>query len=671
MTSNFRRWAALVIVCFGQLMIMVDTTIVNVALPYMQRDLGFSPANLTWVVNAYLIAYGSFLLVAGRLGDLIGRRKVFLAGVFLFTVASIGCGFAQGADHLIVGRFLQGLGGSLSAGVIIAIIVTEFQKPVERAQAMSVFTLVIAGGGSLGLLAGGFLTQWVSWHWIFFINVPIGILTLVLGVWLIDENEGLGLSHGVDIPGAVLITAALMLGVYGIVTAADYGWTSAHTLGFGGASIALTAAFVLLESRLRNPLVPLRVFAIRSLTGATAARALLFSGLFTNFFVGALYLQQVHGYTAFETGLAFLPTTLMIGVMSAGLAARLMARIGPRNLLIAGLAIIVTALVILSTVGAETGYAPSLLSAYVLLGAGGGMSFLPLLTISMSEVPLADAGLGSGFSNVVMQVGGALGLASITSISTSSAEGTGTFQLAYVLAAIAVAAALAVTVAVLRSAPAVQPAHESVHLEEAAWAQGGNLRANGPGQPPPLGGVGGGQHRWRRCAPPQCPRCRPPVAGRGQEFHRGRGRSPASGRRCCRRCPSVPLLRLDASRRDDHLRAPRLHLGVHGEEPEGPVLPQLWSSRLAQDDGCDAAARVAGPALVCGRPVDRPGQFRQSPEARDTGRTRGRHRRSGRGRPRTQPFRAARLIRVRGNDRRRVRLLRAASRTRLTGRGSR
>ena len=466
MTSNFRRWAALVIVCFGQLMIMVDTTIVNVALPYMQRDLGFSPANLTWVVNAYLIAYGSFLLVAGRLGDLIGRRKVFLAGVFLFTVASIGSGFAQGADHLIVGRFLQGLGGSLSAGVIIAIIVTEFQKPVERAQAMSVFTLVIAGGGSLGLLAGGFLTQWVSWHWIFFINVPIGILTLVLGVWLIDENEGLGLSHGVDIPGAVLITAALMLGVYGIVTAADYGWTSAHTLGFGGASIALTAAFVLLESRLRNPLVPLRVFAIRSLTGATAARALLFSGLFTNFFVGALYLQQVHGYTAFETGLAFLPTTLMIGVMSAGLAARLMARIGPRNLLIAGLAIIVTALVILSTVGAGTGYAPSLLAAYVLLGAGGGMSFLPLLTISMSEVPLADAGLGSGFSNVVMQVGGALGLASITSISTSAAQGNGAFQLAYVLAAICVTASLMVVLAVLR-APATQAVvREHVRVEE-------------------------------------------------------------------------------------------------------------------------------------------------------------------------------------------------------------
>ena len=468
MNSNLRRWLALVVVCFGQLMIVLDSTIVNVALPYMQRDLGFTQAGLTWVVNGYLIAYGSFLLVAGRLGDLVGRRKVFLAGVFLFTVASVGSGFADGADHLLVGRFLQGLGGSLSAGVIIAIIVTEFRQPAERAQAMSVFTLVIAGGGSLGLLAGGFLTQWVSWHWIFFINLPIGIATMALGAWLIDENEGIGLGQGVDIAGAILITSALMLGVYTIVTAADYGWTSVHTLGLGGAALALVAAFVLLESRLANPLVPLRVLAIRTLTGATAARALLFTGLFTNFFVGALYLQHIHGYTAFETGLAFLPTTLMIGVMSAGLAARLMARIGARNMLLAGLTIIISALVILSEVGPQTSYAPAFLIAYVLLGAGGGMSFLPLLTISMSEVPLADAGLGSGFSNVVMQVGGALGLASISSVSTSYAQGSAGFQLAYVLAAICVIASLMVVLAVLR-APAVQVvSREQVRIEEAA-----------------------------------------------------------------------------------------------------------------------------------------------------------------------------------------------------------
>jgi EmrB/QacA subfamily drug resistance transporter len=454
MSSNLRRWAALVVVCLGQLMVMVDGTIVNVALPYMERDLGFSPSNLTWVVNAYLIAYGSFLLVAGRLGDLIGRRKVFLAGVFLFTVASIGSGFAHGADNLIVGRFLQGLGGSLATGVIIAIIVTEFQKPAERAQAMSVFTLVIAAGGSLGLLAGGFLVQMTSWHWIFFINLPIGVVTMALGAWLLVENDGLGLRGGIDVGGAVLVTAALMLAVYGIVTAAAYGWTSEHTLTVEGLAAVLLALFVAVESRLSNPLIPLRVFTIRSLVGATAARGLLFGGMFTNFFVGSLYLQHIHGFSALQTGVAFLPTTLMVGVMSAGVAARIMARIGPRNMLVIGLSTIISALAMLSLAGPGTGYAPQLLTAYALLGAGGGMSFLPLLVIAMSEVPVRDAGLGSGFSNVVMQVGGAFGLASITSISSATARGSEAFQLAYVLAAVAVGASLAVVLAVLRGAQA-------------------------------------------------------------------------------------------------------------------------------------------------------------------------------------------------------------------------
>jgi EmrB/QacA subfamily drug resistance transporter len=464
MNSNLRRWIALVVVCLGQLMIMVDTTIVNVALPYIQRDLNFSQASLTWVVNAYLIAYGSFLLVAGRFGDLIGRRKVFLAGVFLFTVASVGTGFAQGAGQLVTGRFLQGLGGSLTAGVIIAIIITEFQKPAERAQAMSVFTLVIAGGGSLGLLAGGFLIQWLNWHWIFFINLPIGVITLVLGAWLIEENEGLGLTRGVDVLGSVLVTAALMLGVYGIVTASDSGWSSAHTIGFGGAAIALLAAFLVLEWRLSNPIMPLRVLTSRSLTGASVARAFLFAGMFTNFFIGALYLQHIHGFSAFTTGLAFLPTTLVIGVLSAGVSRRLMARFGPRNLLVAGMTIIVAGLAVLSQAGPDASYFPTLFIAYLLLGSGAGTSFLPLLTISMSEVAPADAGLASGFSNVTMQVGGALGLAALGTISTDHAKAlfaqgypmpvalTGGYQLGFVLAAVSVAAGLAVVLTVLRGA---------------------------------------------------------------------------------------------------------------------------------------------------------------------------------------------------------------------------
>jgi len=291
----------------------------------------------------------------------------------------------------------------------------------------------------------------MTWHWVFFINVPIGVLTIVFGWWLIRENDGIGFRQGVDLGGAALITAALMLGVYGIVTAADNGWTSAHTIGFEASALALLAAFVGLEWRLHNPLMPLRVLAIRTLVGASAARALLFAGLSTNFFFGALYLQHVHGYDAFQTGLAFLPVTLSLAVMSSGVSARLMARLGPRNLLMGGLATIVVAMSILSYVSADASYAPQLLVAFILLGIGGGSSFLPLLTISMSEVPIADAGLGSGFSNVTMQVGGAIGLASVTTIATSHAHGIASFQLAYVLAAAIVAAALIVVVLGLRA----------------------------------------------------------------------------------------------------------------------------------------------------------------------------------------------------------------------------
>ena len=463
MNSNLRRWVALVVVCFGQLMIMLDSTIVNVALPAIQRDLSFTQANLTWVVNAYLIAYGSFLLVAGRLGDLVGRKKVFLAGVVVFTLASGAAGLSHGVVELVIARFVQGVGASMSAGVIIAIIITGFPKPGERAQAMSVFTFVIAGGGSLGLLAGGMLTQWINWHWIFFINLPIGVATLIFGIWLIEENQGLGLGRGIDLGGAGLITAALMLLVYAMVTATDNGWTSARTLGFGGGAVALIAGFLVLESRLANPIMPLRILRIRSLTGATIARALLFAGMFTNFFVGALFLQHVKGFTPIGTGLAFLPTTLVLGVLSAGIAARLMGRLGPRRLLMFGMPTIIAALVLLSTANAGSGYLPWIFTSYVLLGIGGGTSFLPLLSISMSEVPAADAGLASGFSNVVMQIGAAIGLAAFGAISTDHAKSlasqgervlqalTGGYQLAFVLAAISVSAGLVVVLAVLRS----------------------------------------------------------------------------------------------------------------------------------------------------------------------------------------------------------------------------
>jgi EmrB/QacA subfamily drug resistance transporter len=458
-----RRWLALVVICFGQLMIVLDSTIVNVALPAIQRDLHFSQANLTWVVNGYLIAYGSLLLLAGRAGDLIGRKRVFLAGVAVFTVASGLDGLAFDSTTLIAARLLQGLGGAMSAGVILALIVTGFPKPDERAQAMSIFMFVIAGGGSLGLLAGGTLTQLINWHWIFFINLPIGVGTMLLGWWLIDEHEGLGLSRGVDVVGSILVSAATMVGVYAIVTAAEMGWTSAHTLGFGAAAVILLATFFVVEARIENPILPLRILRLRSLTGASAARGLVATGMFTTFFLGALYLQHVKGYSAFNTGLAFLPSTLTLGVLSLGISARLMRSFGPRALLIPGLATITLALLMMAAADQNTAYFPGIFGAYLLFGIGAGMTFMPLTTIMMSDIPATDAGVASGVGNVTMQVGGAFGLAALGTISTDHsralvAQGeslagalTAGYQLGFGIAAACVATGLIIVLVVLRA----------------------------------------------------------------------------------------------------------------------------------------------------------------------------------------------------------------------------
>jgi len=467
-----QRWLALVVICFGQLMIVLDSTIVNVALPAIQRDLHFTQANLTWVVNGYLIAYGSLLLLAGRAGDLIGRKRVFLAGVAVFTLASGLDGLAVDSTTLIAARLLQGVGGALSAGVILALIVTGFAKPQERAQAMSIFMFVIAGGGSLGLLAGGTLTQLINWHWIFFINLPIGVGTMLLGSWLIEEHEGLGLSRGVDIAGSILVSAAMMVGVYAIVTAAEMGWTSAHTLGFGGAAIALLTAFFVVEARLENPIMPLRILRIRSLTGASAARAMLATGMFTTFFLGALYLQHVKGYSAFGTGLAFLPSTGALAVLSLGISARLMRSFGPRALLIPGLATITIALLLMATTDQNAGYFPGMFGAYLLFGIGAGLSFMPLTTIMMAEIPAADAGVASGVANVSMQVGSAFGLAALGTISadhtrTLIAQGqslagalTAGYQLGFGIAAACVATGLLIVLVVLRTPRAARTRQE-------------------------------------------------------------------------------------------------------------------------------------------------------------------------------------------------------------------
>jgi len=462
-SSDRRRWLALVVICFGQFMVIVDSTIVNVALPAIQRNLHFSQADLTWVVNAYLITFGSLLLLAGRAGDLIGRKKVFLAGVVLFTAASVLCGIAQDPATLVAARFLQGAGGALSTGVILALIVTGFPRPLERAQAMSVFTFVIAGGGSIGLLAGGLLTEWINWHWIFFINLPIGIATFISGAVLIDETEGIGLRQGVDVVGSVLVTAAMVLGVYAIVTAAEYGWASAHTLVFGAAALVLLASFLVLESRLANPIMPLRILRIRSLIGASVARAMLATGMFATFFLGTLYLQQVRGYSAFGTGLAFMPWSIALGVLSLGITANLMHRFGPRRILISGMIAIIAALAMMANAGPNASYFPELFVAYILFGIGAGTSFMPLITIAMSEVPAKDAGLASGIANVAMQISAAIGLAALGTISTDhskalAAQGyslpialTGGYQLAFGIAAACVAVGLLVVLVFLRS----------------------------------------------------------------------------------------------------------------------------------------------------------------------------------------------------------------------------
>ena len=412
------RWWALVVVCLAMFMNALDSSIVNVALPDIQRELHFTQSGLTWVVDAFLITFGSMLLLAGRLGDLVGRKRVFLSGVTLFTLSSMMCGFAPNQAVLIVGRFLQGAGGALSASVIVAIIVTEFPGRTERARAMSAYVFVAVGGGSIGLLVGGILTETLGWHWIFFINVPVGVVTLIFGRILIDENVGLGVRGGVDVLGSVLVTTALMVGIYAIITATEHGWASAHTVGFGTVSVVLFVAFFVLEARIRNPIMPLRILRIRSLTSSSIVRGLLATGMFSTFFLGALYFEKVLGYGPIETGVAFLPMSLSIAVMSAGVTRRLVDRFGGRRVLVPSTLCAIAGLLILATAGTHPSYAADVLPGLLLIGLGAGASFVPLLTMAMAEVPGEDAGLGSGIVNVSMQMASAVGLALLSTIAT-------------------------------------------------------------------------------------------------------------------------------------------------------------------------------------------------------------------------------------------------------------
>jgi EmrB/QacA subfamily drug resistance transporter len=458
-----KRWLALAVVCMGQLMMILDATIVAVALPAIKTDLSFSSSSLTWVMNAYLIAFGSFLLLGGRLGDLIGRTRMFLTGIVIFTGASMLCGFAGNEAMLIVARFVQGFGAAVAASAILALIVVEFPDPSERVRAMSAYTFVSVAGGSIGLITGGLLTQALDWHWIFFINLPLGILAFILGKVTLARDEGLGLGRDIDLLGSFLITAAAMIGIYAIVGSEQYGLASARTLGLAGVAGAMLAAFLAVERRIANPILPLQIMRLRSLMIACGVRALMVCGMWASFFVGALYLERVRGMGPIAAGAAFLPQTLTVAAFSLGPTARLTARFGERRMLIFGLTVLVAGLGLFAAVlQPGTAYFPALFVAYALIGVGAGTSFMTLVTIALADVPAGDAGIASGLVNVSVQISAALGLAVLGTIAAGqtnrlSAGGetaiqalSGGYQLAFVVAAGSVAAALLVAVLWIR-----------------------------------------------------------------------------------------------------------------------------------------------------------------------------------------------------------------------------
>ena len=472
------RWLALYVLCAGMLMIVLDVTVVNVALPAIQDDLGFTSSSLAWVVNAYLIAFGGLLLLAGRLGDLLGRRTIFISGLTVFTVASVLCGLAESQEVLVAARFVQGIGGALTSAVILGMIVTLFPEPREQAKAIGVYAFVASAGGSIGLLAGGVLTQAINWHWIFFVNLPIGMLTAVLAVKLIEKDKGIGMGRGTDVPGAILITAALMVGVYTIVKpGAELGWTAPRTIALGLLTLALLACFVVREATAASPLVPLRIFKSRNLTGANLIQALSASGMFGIFFLGSLYLQRVLGYDALEIGLAFLPTTVVMGLLSVRYSEKLVMRFGPRRPMIAGLVLIVVGLALFTQAPVNGNYFIHVLPVLVLLGLGGGICFPALMGLSMADVKPEDAGLASGLIGTMGEVGAALGLAVLATLSATRTESlaaagkpalealTGGFHLSFAIAGVIVAAAVVIACTLMRPARSSAPAAAEVDEE--------------------------------------------------------------------------------------------------------------------------------------------------------------------------------------------------------------
>jgi EmrB/QacA subfamily drug resistance transporter len=453
-------------------MIVLDVTIVNVALPSIQTDLGFSTSNLAWVVNAYLIAFGGLLLLAGRLGDLIGRRSIFLIGLSIFTMASFVCGLSHSQGLLVGARFVQGLGGAMTSAVVLGMIVTMFPDPREQAKAIGVFAFVASAGGAVGLLAGGILTQAINWHWIFFVNVPIGIATAALVLRLLERDEGIGLSEGADVPGAVLITSALMLGVYTIVKpAAENGWGASRTLLLGAISLVLLVGFLAREATAAKPLMPLRIFRSRNVTGANLIQVFSVAGMFGMFFLGALYMQRILHYDALEIGLAFLPVTLIMGTLAVRYTERLVMRFGARNLMFPGLGLIAVGLLWFMRAPVNGNYLTDIFPVMVVFGTGAGLCFPALMGLAMSGATPSDAGLASGLVNTTAQVGGALGLAVLATLSASHSDKliksghstasalTSGYHLAFGIGAALVGCAILVALAVVQ--PVAMPVHEA------------------------------------------------------------------------------------------------------------------------------------------------------------------------------------------------------------------
>ncbi len=461
------RWLALTVLCLGVLMIVLDSTVVNVALPSIKADLGFNDSTLAWVVNGYLLTFGGFLLLGGRLGDLFGHRRLFLIGLAVFTLASLACGLSGSQGILVAARAIQGLGGAVVSAVALSLIMDLFTEPADRAKAMGVYGFVCAGGGSIGVLLGGLLTGALSWHWIFLINLPIGIAVFGLSLVLLSATRNEMADRRLDIAGAITVTAALMLAVYAIVNGNDAGWTSARTLGLLGGAVVLLAVFVAIESRVTAPLMPLGLFRLRSLAVANGVSVLWAAGMFAWFFLSALYMQQVLGYDPMEVGLAFLPSNLIMAAFSLGLSARLVMRVGIRLPIVVGLLLAAAGLALFAWVPVDGSFTLHVLPGMLLLGLGCGMALNPMLLAAMSEVAPTESGLASGMVNTAFMMGGALGLAILASLAAARTGGlladgaaqpvalVGGYHAAFLAGACFAALGAVLAAALLRTPPAV------------------------------------------------------------------------------------------------------------------------------------------------------------------------------------------------------------------------